>query len=68
MARVPGWPSYWWIVTHYGVVTRIPASTGGVPCQGDGPHNLDRAHPVYRDCSVPDLSKIPNEPWIARPR
>ncbi len=62
------WPSYWWLVTHYGVVTRIPVSAGGVPCRGDGPLNLDRAHPVYRDCSVPDLSKVPTEPWIDRPR
>src|SRR5687767_764650 len=50
------WPSCWWLVTHHGVVTRIPESAGGVPCKGSGPLNLDRAHPVYRDCSGPDLS------------
>ncbi len=63
------WPSYWWIVTHEGVVTRIPANAGGVPCKGSGqPLNLDRAHPVYRDCSMPDLSRLHVEPWIDRPR
>ena len=62
------WPSYWWIVAHEGVVTRIPVSAGGIPCKGSGNGlNLDRAHPVYRDCSAPDLSKIPTEPWIDRP-
>ena len=62
------WPSYWWLVTHYGVTTRIPVSAGGVPCRDSGePLNLDRAHPVYRDCSMPDLSKIPTEAWIDRP-
>jgi len=60
------WPSYWWIVAHEGIVTRIPGSVGGVPCRGDGPLNLDRAHPVYRDCSPPNLSKIRSEPWIPR--
>jgi len=62
------WPSYWWLVTHYGVTTRIPVSAGSVPCRGDGPLNLDHAHPVYRDCSVPDLTKLDVEPWVVRPR
>jgi hypothetical protein len=62
------WPSYWWIVAHAGIVTRIPISAGSVPCRGTGPLNLDHAHPVYRDCTPPDLAKIPTEPWIARPR
>jgi hypothetical protein len=62
------WPSYWWLVTHTGFATRIPVSAGGVPCRGDGPLNLDRAHPVYRDCSLPDLTQMRVEPWIDRPR
>ena len=63
------WPSYWWIVKHEGLVTRIPANVGGVPCRDSGnPLNLDRAHPMYRDCSMPDLSRISVEPWIERPR
>lgn len=62
------WPSYWWLVKHTGFATRIPVSAGGVPCKGEGPLDLDRAHPVYRDCSVPDLSRMPLEPWIDRPR
>jgi hypothetical protein len=63
------WPSYWWIVAHEGLVTRIPSWAGSVPCAGSGePLNLDRKHPVYRDCSLPDLSRATQEPWITRPR
>jgi len=61
------WPSYWWIVAHTGLATRIPSFVGSVPCRGTGPLNLNRAHPVYRDCSVPDLSNANAEPWIERP-
>ena len=63
------WPSYWWMVKHQGLVTRLPANVGNLPCKGSGnPLNLDRAHPVYRDCSLPDLAKVPSAPWIYRPR
>jgi hypothetical protein len=63
------WPSYWWIVKHEGLVTRIPQTGGMLPCKGSGnPLNLERAHPVYRDCSLPNLSALPREPWINRPR
>jgi len=63
------WPSYWWMVKHEGVVTRIPRSAGRVPCRGSGrPLNLDRAHPVYRDCTNPDLTKVTSAPWMYRPR
>jgi hypothetical protein len=62
------WPSYWWLITHTGLATRIPSFVGGVPCRGTGPLNLDRAHPVYRDCTGPDLTKLTVEPWIERPR
>ena len=63
------WPSYWWMVKHQGLVTRLPGNVGNLPCKGSGnPLNLDRAHPVYRDCSLPDLAKVPSAPWIYRPR
>lgn len=61
------WPSYWWLVTHQGLTTRLPDDAGRLPCRGAGPLNLDRVHPVYRDCSLPDMSKVVSEPWIPRP-
>jgi hypothetical protein len=61
------WPSYWWLITHTGVATYLPWP-GNLPCKGSGePLNLDRAHPVYRDCSVPDMAAADREPWLARP-
>jgi hypothetical protein len=63
------WPSYWWLVTHQGLTTRISTPYGGLPCKGSNrPLNLDRAHPVYRDCSMPDLAQAKREVWIDRPR
>jgi hypothetical protein len=52
------WPSWWWSHEH--------AGTGVPPCRGSGPLNLGgiTANPVYRDCSKPDLGRIPTEPWI----
>jgi hypothetical protein len=38
-----------------------------VPCKGSGPMNLGSLYPTYRDCSTPDLKRMPNEPWIVRP-
>lgn len=38
-----------------------------VPCKGSGPMNLKSYYPTYRDCSVPDLSQMPNEQWIVKP-
>jgi hypothetical protein len=60
------WPSYWWLVKTQGVVTRIPA-VNGIRCRGTGPWQMERIHRVYRDCSAPDMTKIPTESWIARP-
>jgi hypothetical protein len=60
------WPSYWWLVTTQGLATRIPTSIYGVPCAGSGPLNLDSAHPVYRDCSMPDVSKLAAERWLTK--
>jgi len=36
----------------------------GVPCAGSGPWQMDSIHPVYKDCSQPDLAKAAAEPWI----
>jgi hypothetical protein len=60
------WPSYWWLVTTQGLATRIPTSIYGVPCAGSGPLNLDSAHPVYRDCSYPEFSKLATERWLTK--
>lgn len=35
-----------------------------VPCAGSGPLNLDLTYPVYRDCSKPNLRKVPLLPWL----
>ena len=66
------WPSFWWLVTFTGVTTRRPApdslQLAHVPCRGSGPMNLGSAHPAYRDCSLPDLSKSDAaEPWHTAP-
>jgi hypothetical protein len=62
------WPSYWWLVTHQGTTTRISTAYHHLPCKGSGrPLNLDRAHPVYRDCAMPDLTQAKRERWIVRP-
>jgi len=39
-----------------------------VPCRGPGrPMNMDSERPLYRDCSLPDLSRAQSEPLIPRP-
>jgi hypothetical protein len=35
-----------------------------VPCAGSGPLNLDLRYPVYRDCSKPNLKKVPLLAWL----
>ena len=35
-----------------------------VPCAGSGPLNLDYKDPVYRDCSLPNVKKVPHLPWL----
>ena len=60
------WPSYGWLSSHFGNVTRWPR-TAFPPCAGKGPKNLDDSDPVYRDCSVPVLSHSDAaDPWILR--
>jgi hypothetical protein len=51
------WPSYWWSISG-GSWTR---------CRGTGPLNLDAIHPVYRDCTLPDLAGAEGETWMSRP-
>lgn len=59
------WPSWGWLIAHEGLATKIPASVQGVSCANSGePLNLDAVHPVYRDCTLPDLTKVDALPWI----
>ncbi|HEY4241453.1 MAG TPA: carboxypeptidase-like regulatory domain-containing protein [Kofleriaceae bacterium] len=46
------------------VLTHVPMDD--VPCAGSGPLDFDRGHPVYRDCSRPDLKSADQQPWIDR--
>ena len=74
------WPAWGWMVDRVGKVTRKPSTDPmvramrgepnlrAVPCRGSGPLNLGSIHPVYRDCSVPDLSHAnASEKWISAP-
>jgi len=69
------WPSAWWLSTFVGVrSTAVPIVDfpprrldSHVPCRGSGPMNLGSVHPVYKDCSKPDLTKIKTEAWIKKP-
>lgn len=62
------WPSYWWMVMHEGVATRIPDAVVYKPCRDSGrPLQMGSLHPVYRDCSKPNLTKIGSAKWIYRP-
>jgi hypothetical protein len=68
------WPSAWWLSLMIGTRSAMPPIVGFpprrldwyIPCRGSGPLNLQMAHPVYRDCSRPDLSKAAKEKWIDR--
>lgn len=68
------WPSAWWLSTFLGVRSGMPPMVGfppvrmdaNVPCAGSGPLHLGSVHPVYKDCSEPDLSRAAVEPWLAR--
>lgn len=60
------WPSYWWLVDMDEPPNRVPDSARWVPCRGSGPMHMGSLHPTYRDCSLPDLSKIGELPWIAK--
>jgi hypothetical protein len=73
------WPSMTWMQSRGLLLNRLPVFpavtqvAGGVfidgypPCAGSGGWTMDELHPMYRDCSVPNLS-IGNaaEPWFVR--
>jgi hypothetical protein len=69
------WPSHGWLADRFGITTGLPADFGFpprspmayVPCAGSGPLHLGSVHPVYRDCSKPDLARADVEAWITRP-
>jgi hypothetical protein len=69
------WPSHGWMMDRFGSSLvwppKYPVSNVSpvelVPCAGSGPLQLESIHPVYRDCSPPDLSRVNVEPWITRP-
>lgn len=63
------WPSYWWMrAVGGGLVTRMPEASQivHVPCRGSGPLRLESVHPVYRDCTRPNLARanLEKEPWF----
>jgi hypothetical protein len=68
------WPSAWWLSTFVGTRSSMPPIVGfppqrldaHVPCAGSGPLHLGSVHPVYKDCSKPDLSRAAVEPWVTR--
>jgi hypothetical protein len=69
------WPANGWLVTFNHPRTRMPPLVGFpprrmtdyVPCKGSGPMLLGSLYPTYRDCSTPDLTRMPHEPWVVRP-
>jgi len=68
------WPSHGWLMDRFGTAARTPRRnwfTGlspimNVPCAGSGPMQLESVHPTYRDCSMPDMTRVNVEPWIVR--
>lgn len=73
------WPSMGWLQSRSLLMNRLPTfpevfqGSRGVfvdmlpRCAGTGPLNLTSVHPVYRDCSIPDLSTADaSEPWLFR--
>ncbi|HEY4058376.1 MAG TPA: hypothetical protein VGM39_17305 [Kofleriaceae bacterium] len=68
------WPSVWWLDSIASPRSAMPMvgspphrADDNVPCRGSGPLNLDMLHPVYKDCSKPDLTKADSAPWIFPP-
>lgn len=66
------WPSVWWLDAFQLPRTTMPPVVGFpphrkdwyVPCAGSGPLQLESIHPIYKDCSRPDLSRASVEPWV----
>jgi hypothetical protein len=69
------WPSNGYLNAHGLPRTTMPPIVGfpprrlsdTVPCRGSGPMSLSSIYPTYRDCSIPDLSRMSNERWIVKP-
>lgn len=69
------WPANGWLNAMGIPRTTMPPIAGfpprstaaSVPCRGSGPMNLGSVYPTYRDCSMPDLSRMSSEPWVTRP-
>ena len=69
------WPSNGYLNAHGLPRTTMPPVVGfpprlmsdTVPCRGSGPMSLSSIYPTYRDCSMPDLSRMSAERWIVRP-
>ncbi len=51
---------------YSGVNTQFTGNAGlsNVPCAGSGPLNLDLKYTAYRDCSRPNITKVPHLPWL----
>lgn len=69
------WISNGWRMAHQYPRTMNPPVRGFpprqawayVPCKGSGPMLLGSLYPTYRDCSTPDLKRMPHEPWVVKP-
>jgi hypothetical protein len=69
------WPSHGWLMDRFGTAASWPrveflsriSPAMRVPCAGSGPLQLESVHPVYRDCSMPDVTRADSERWIVRP-
>jgi hypothetical protein len=61
------WPGFWWLVdVAEGLTSTMPSESAmaHVPCAGSGPWHMGSVHPIYRDCSKPDMKKVDSAPWI----
>ncbi len=65
------WPSYWWMVDHFGFALRMPhfgniEDVQAPGCKGSGPLELGvmKSRPVYRDCSAPAIERAQKVAWI----
>ncbi|HEY4180872.1 MAG TPA: hypothetical protein VGM90_28705 [Kofleriaceae bacterium] len=68
------WPSAWWLNMWGNPRNTVPMTgwpphraDASVPCRGTAPLSLGSMHPVYKDCSQPDLSKVDQVAWIYPP-
>jgi hypothetical protein len=66
------WPSAWWLSLFVGTRSTMPPVVGFpprrmdeyLPCKGSGGWLMGSLWKGYRDCSTPDLTRAPYEPWI----